>query len=184
MKPSFSLAIAASFLLLSGCNSQNLTREKALELITKQYPYPSVKGYYIFTDDPASSQAVIDAGMAANGYITVDKKLSLKRHPIITFTDKAKPFLLPVEEKEKADFIQRLRIAQEDIIDVTGIRLLGQGKKAIVEYTTQYKDLTPFAVLEKDKLITGKVNNRKAYLSLYDDGWRVEKNPGLDFMAE
>jgi hypothetical protein len=108
----------------------------------------------------------------------------LKKFSASYFTDKAKPFLLPVEEKDKADHIAKVRAAEEDIIAVNGIKMLGQGKKAIVEYTTQYKDLTPFAAMDKDKLIGGKENSRKAYFSRFDDGWRLEKKPGLAFMAE
>jgi len=184
MKKTSFLAAAFFLSLLIGCSSKTLSRENALELIKKQYPYPAVQVYSIFTADPAFSQKIIDAGLANEGLINVDKTPSFKIHPIITFTDKAKPFLLPVEEKDKADHIARVRAAEEDIIAVTGIKMLGQGKKAIVEYTTQYKDLTPFAAIDKDQLVGGKTNSKKAYFSLFDDGWRLEKKPGLDFMTE
>jgi hypothetical protein len=68
--------------------------------------------------------------LANEGLITVDKTPSFKIHPIITLTDKAKPFLLPLGEKDKADHIVRVRAAEEDIIAITGIKMLGQNKKS------------------------------------------------------
>lgn len=57
--------------------------------------------------------------------------------------------------------------------DVTGIKLIGEGKRAMVEYTINYEDVTPFSALIKTNF--NGVSTYTAYFSLYDDGWRLEK---------
>jgi len=183
MKRSYHLCVILFLQLLIGCHSNDLSRDKALALIKKEFPYPTVKGYYLFLGDPATTPKVTAASLDTSYYTIVVRKVPFSHENLIVLTDKSKPFLLPVEEKERADLINRVRTADEDIISVTGIKMLADGKKAIVDYTTQYKNLTPFSVLDKS-LIAGKDNDQKAYFSLYDDGWRLEKKPGLDFMGE
>jgi hypothetical protein len=47
------------------------------------------------------------------------------------------------------------------------------GKRAVAENTTGYKNLTPVATLNKERL-NGKTTH-KAYFALGDKGWRLEK---------
>jgi hypothetical protein len=172
------------YVSLSGCSSNDLSREKAFALIKKDYPYPNPTGYYIFTADPPAAQKVLASGLEEKGYVIVERKQRWQDigKPLIRFTEKSMPFFLPSAEQDKDSTVHRMRTGKEDIIAVTGIKLLAKGKKAIVEYTTQLGNLTPFSVLSD--LHPNQIQMQKAYFSLYDDGWRIEKKPGTDFLVE
>ncbi len=176
--------LAVFAIALSSCSSSELSRPNALELIKKEYKYPITTDWAIFTGDPAHAKKLLDAGLEQEGYVVVQRTQKMKDtgKPWISFTDKATQFLLPIKEEDKKYAIQKVRTGEEDIIAITGIKMLSKGRKAVVEYTTQYEQLTPFAVLAH--LQANKPNTRTAYFSLYDDGWRVERKPGLDFMGE
>lgn len=74
--------------------------------------------------------------------------------------------------------IQKVKLADEDLVEVTGIQTSSDGKTAVVEFTTALKNFTPLNELLARKL-TEKNASNKVNFALYDDGWRLEKNPGL-----
>lgn len=63
---------------------------------------------------------------------------------------------------------------------MTNIRKNGSGNKAVVDYSTAYKNVTPFAKLTT--IDFNKTKNNKAYFALGDEGWKLEKKPDIDFM--
>ena len=65
-------------------------------------------------------------------------------NPIISFTDKAKPFLLPVTDEDKKSKVQKVKIADEDLEEITGVQMLDGNKQAVVEYRTSYKHILRF----------------------------------------
>lgn len=160
-------------LFFSSCSSEKLDREKALKLIKEKALYPKPVSYNIFTADPLFAKRMIDAGLEEKGLLTVKRTLTLSEsgNPLIIFTDKAKPYLLETPEKDKAENIQLVKIADEDIGEVTGVKML-EGNRAEVEYTTTFKNVTLFSTLSKLKL--KKKETHKASFVLYDDGWRME----------
>lgn len=184
MKWLHTLPVLAALILLSSCSSHELSRQKAFELIKQAYNYPSVWDFEVFTADPDQAVKLLAAGLETNGYIVVKRTQRMMDvgKPIVTLTDKSTEFLMPAQATDKDYKIQRVRVGEIDIVEVTGVKMLGSGKKAVAEYTTQFKKLTPFAVLRG--LTPDKVNTEKAYFSLYDDGWRIEKKPGLEFLTE
>jgi hypothetical protein len=92
---------------------------------------------------------------------------------LLKFTDKAKPYLLSTPEAYKKSLIQKVKIADEDLVDVSGIHMNEGDKNAVAEYTTSYKNVNDFAPLvNKDYK---KQETKKAYFVLYDDGWKLEK---------
>lgn len=171
-----------AMLFITSCSSNTFTREKAKQMIEAEKMFPKPYTYNIFCGDPKHGLQAIDAGLETAGYVNVlkTKKYGDADKPWITFTDKSTPYLLPTPEKDKTYKIQLVKIADEEFVEITGLRL-GQSKKtAMVEYTTVYKNISPFSVLiEKDLKET---NQRKAYFALYDDGWRYVKKPGPEFI--
>lgn len=165
---------------VTSCSSNKFTREKAAELIKKNYP--QVSDWDIYCGDPQFAKKVLDTDLEKDGYLTVKRtqKFSEIGQPWIIFMDKAKPYFLTTPPEDKKSEIQKVKVADIEFREVTGMKLLADNKKAIVEYTALYKNITPFAILSKvdDK----KELRRTAYFSLYDDGWREEKKPDLDFM--
>jgi hypothetical protein len=159
--------------LFVACSSNKLDREKALKLLQEQRGYPKAVTYNIFIADPAYAKRMLDANLEKKGFVKIQRtqKLSEVGSPLISFTEKAEPYLQPQTDEDKKDNIQRVKIADELLDEVTGIQMLDD-KHAKVEYRTAYKNISPFSTLSKLKLdgtTTHEVN-----FSLYDDGWRIE----------
>jgi hypothetical protein len=172
-KPALILALIS--LLITGCTSGELTREEAFRLIQQSKLYPQVTSYDIYTGDPQQAKKLIDAGLERAGLITVQRtqKLSKGGNPFIRFTDKAQSYFLPTPESDRSSNIQKVKLADEELVEVTGIKTGQSEERVVVEYTTAYKNLTPFAVLVTPDF--KKHSTRRANFSLYDDGWRMEK---------
>lgn len=117
---------------------------------------------------------MIDAGLEDDGLLTVKRtqKLTEVGEPLIIFREKSHPYLITQTEEDRADRIQRVKIADEVIDQVTGIKMLEGGSRAIVEYNISFKNVSPFAKLSKKDLKNSEA--RKVSFSLYDDGWRIE----------
>lgn len=168
--------------ILGGCTSKELSREEALNLIRQEMHYPKVFDFEINRVDQNQARKVLDAELEAKGLVTVQRtqKLLDIGKPLIHFTDKAKPFFLPLPQNENPEKVQVVKLADEELAEVTGIKTSGNRKNAVVEYTTAYNDITPFAALVNRDFNKKEVH--KAYFSLYDEGWRYEKKPGVEFI--
>ena len=169
--------------LIQGCDfKQDLSREEALRQIKKERNYPKVVDYDVYCSDPGFGRKAIDAGLESAGLVTVLRiqKLGDLKQPLITFTPKAQSFLLATSEKDKAIDIQKVKLADEDVVEVTNIRTNESVNKAVVDYTTTFKNVTPFVKLTTADFNKTKAN--KAYFALGDEGWKLEKKPDLDFM--
>jgi len=167
----FTAAIA-----ISGCNnSPDLKKEEALQIINREMNYPREVNYEIFCSDPYHAKRLIDAGLETEGFVTVQKTQKLKNigKPLVQFMEKAKPYLLPVSDKEKALDVQKVKIAVEEIAGIDMYKDSNEGKTQLVVYTTVYKNATPFARLIKEDL-TGAREHR-AYFKLADKEWVLEK---------
>jgi len=186
MKPFHAGILCLFITIYASCSSSGLSREKAFAIIQKEMGYPKVSDWEIFTGDPKHAQKFLEAGLEQQGYGVVRKteRLMDMGKPYITLTEKSKEFWLPTKEEDKKYAIQLVRIAEETLVAVTGVKMLSSGKKAIVEYTTEFKKVTPFAALLPVPVTPDKANANKAYFSLYDDGWRLEQKPDMDFMVE
>jgi len=173
MKKILSLCIAA--LLLAACsNNQKLDRETALKVIKDSKTYPKIISYNIFISDPTFANRVLDAGLEETGLVVVKRtqKLDNVGQPIISFLANAEPYLLPQTEEDKSDGIQRIKIAEEDIVEVLGIQMCEGDIKAVADVKTSFKNISPFSKLSKLEL--NKMNMRKVSFVLYDDGWMIE----------
>lgn len=167
------IALLPIFLIVA-CSSEKLDRERALQLLQENHKSQSAT-YNIFTSDPTYAKRMLDAGLESDGLLKVQRTQNLNEagQPLITFTEKGKAYLVRQTEEDKKDNVQRVKIADEAIEEVTGIQEVEGEKKAVVEYTTTYKNATPFAKLSKLKL-DGKESHKSTFV-LYDDGWRLEK---------
>lgn len=171
MKNVIIMCITALFLVACS-NKEKLDRETALKLIEGGNTYPKVISYNIFVSDPAYAQRVLDAGLEELGLVVVQRarKLTDIGQPIISFTKKAEPYLLPQSDEDKTDGVQRVKIAEEVLEEVTGVQIDGENK-AIAKIKTSFMNVSPFSSLSKLELKTEKVD--KVNFELYDDGWRI-----------
>jgi len=170
----FTLILAGA--ILSGCNqAPKLTQDEALQIINKELKYPRVIDYDIFCSDPAQAKSLLDAGLEADGIVTVQKTQKLKDigKPLVQLTEKANTYLLLTSDKDKALDVQKVKVADEEVKDLS-INLDGENKNVIwVEYTTVYKNISPFSVLMKRNL--NEQVRHKVKFSLTDNGWILQK---------
>lgn len=167
-----------ALLLIVGCSS-GLSRSEAFELLEKEYPKELF--YQVYTGDLNHAQRMEKDGFVANGLVTVNTKVSFPDR-FIHFTNKANDLLLPTPENEKAREIQRVKTGEYHLLKITGIK--NTDKKAAVEYTIEVRNLTPFAKLHKKPLIDRQQKTRTAYFIKYDDGWRMDKTEGMEYLLE
>lgn len=164
-------------LAIFGCNpAQDLKKDEALQIISKELNYPRVIDYDVFCSDPEYAKKMLDAGLETEGLITVQKTQKLKDigNPLIQFTDKAKPYFLPTPDKDKENDVQKVKIADEEVEDVN-ISQDSENKNIVwVEYTAVYKNITPFSVLMKRNL--NEQVRHKVQFSLTDNRWVVQKS--------
>lgn len=162
-------------LFMASCSQVKvkLEKEEAVSAIRAAKSYPKVYEYEINMTDPASAKKLLDAGLEAEGLVTVDRTQKLKdaRQPIVHFTEKAKPYLIRIDEKY--DNVQVVKVADMDLAEVTGIQLQNDNKSATVDYTVAYKNITPFAKLMKRDLSEKKT--QRTSLSYFDTGWKLDK---------
>lgn len=171
MKPIAKHAIAVA-LLMAGCGPEELTRPEALQILKQENAYPKVIDYPLFCSDGKIANKVAASSLVNDGYVVMAEKRSIEA-PFFTFTEKAAPFLLAISDKEREFDIQKVRLADEVLVEVTGISTDEGGKNATVLYTTRFENISPFAILLENPL---KIDHsRKAYFRLYDDGWRIEQ---------
>lgn len=170
------IIFTAAFIFLLGCSdNKELSKEEAMSLIKKEMNYPKIVDHDIYCGDPEFAKKMIDAGLEKQGLVTIQytRKLSDADKPIIEFSDKAQPHLLPSPEKDQTVNIQKVILAEELLQVVTSIKIMNDGKSAVADYTTTYSNVTPFSVLVHNDF--KKANTHQVNFALYDDGWRLEK---------
>lgn len=165
--------LGLAIVLMASCSQTKLAKEEAASIIRSEKNYPKVYEYEVNVSDPASARKLLDAGLEAEGLVTIDKTQKLKDagQPIVHFTEKAKPYLVRIDEKY--DNVQVVKVADMDLAEVTGIKILEDNKTATVEYTVAYKNITPFAKLMKRDLSEKKTE--RATLSHFNTGWKLDK---------
>jgi hypothetical protein len=165
--------LGVAVFLLASCGQVKLDKDQAAAVIRTARQYPKALEYDVNMTDPVSARKLLDAGFEEEGLVTIDKtqKLIDIGKPIVHFTEKAKPYLIRLDPKY--DNVQVVKVADMDLGEITGIQLLAEEKRAIVEYTIQYKNINPFAKLLQRDLT--KPTTQRAGLSFFDSGWKMDK---------
>ena len=171
----FTLILAG--VILFGCNhAPKLTQDEALQIINKELKYPRVIDYDIFCSDPVHAKSLLDAGLETSGMVTVQKTQKLKDigKPLVQLTEKANPYLLLTPDKDKALDVQKVKVADEEVKDLS-LNPDSENKNIVwVEYTSVYKNITPFSVLMKRNL--NESARHKVQFSLIDNRWILQKS--------
>jgi hypothetical protein len=170
MKGLFAMTIVS--LCSIGCSTNELTRDKAADILKKDFPKPYE--FKLYTSVPEQAKLAFDSELEEQGLITVVRVQEVADigKPFIHFTEKAQPYLLETSEEDIRRNIQIVKIADVEFGEVTGVKSDASGKTAIVEFTTELTNLTPFAGLMPRKIKKTTANNTATF-SLYDDGWRL-----------
>ncbi len=173
-----SLIILFVACIITGCGPKQLDKQVAFDVIKKGLGYPRLLDYDIYCGDPEYARKIQKAGLDKGGLVTVSQtqKLSEVGKPLIQFSPKAQTYLLSTDEKDKALSIQKVKLADEDILEIVSIGDDKNSNAKVVEYTTGYKSVTPFASLINQDFTATK--SHKAYLSIHDGSWQIEKTKG------
>lgn len=162
-------------IIFSGCNNApELKQEEAAQLIRMELRYPKVIDYDIYCSDPTHAKKLLDAGLEENGIAIIQKTQKLKDvgDPLITFTDRAKPYFLPTPDKDKKLDIQKVKIADEVITEIKILETVDQ--TTTVEFTSSYKNITPFAPLLKTNFKESKKHT--VHFVSSDKGWVLQQS--------
>lgn len=139
-------AIASAFLLFVACTSTDLDKDVALKILQEQKGYPKTIDAEIYIADPVSAKRLIDAGLEKEGYVKIahTQKLMDVGKPMVSFTEKAKPYLIPQTEEDRKNNVQRVKVAEQIVDEVVNVKMEEDGNSALVEYKSLLKDKTPF----------------------------------------
>jgi hypothetical protein len=96
----------------------------------------------------------------------------------VTFTSKAEFYLLERLKKDKANDVQKVKFADTELVEVNNIRTNKAGNKAVVNYATAFKHVTPFATIKVDDFFN-KTKTNKACFAFGDEGWKLENKPDI-----
>lgn len=180
-------------LFLCACNRNDLSRQEAAELISRQQNLPStqtiVLGRYIKKSwsspgsgfMPPVTVCVVEGGET---YSDAQQRLAdwqskglistgeTEEHSgacnylwaTTSLTDEGKKYLV-----KESDGVHEVKAYDLAFGEVTGIQINEQFKVAEADYTLKKTNITPFA-----SNISPEPTNGKATFALFDDGWRIK----------
>lgn len=135
-----------SILFITACGSKDLDKATALKLLEEQGKYPKTIETDIYIADPVDATKLLKSGLEKEGYVKIiqNQKLADVGKPLIRFTEKAKPFLIPQTDKDRKNNIQRVKVAEEFVKEILNVKMEDDGQSALVEYKSLLKGKTPF----------------------------------------
>jgi hypothetical protein len=170
--------------LLSSCNeSKNLDRDKAAEIIRKDYNFPEVyrEEFWYGAHDYNDSDYTGLQKLEEKGLITIEsyKFWTGAIYHRASITDLMSKYMIKNDRGTVLGFVSHTINLRE----VTGVSLNEEKNKAEVEYIEYVDRVTPIGAFKLrkslDKLKEGI--KKKVSLTLFDDGWRVSSEKKSDW---
>ncbi|WP_432221799.1 hypothetical protein ACRASX_14880 [Flavobacterium sp. TMP13] len=178
MKNSLLIVLSVSFFWM-GCTEKKLDQKTAQEMIVSELQFPIIGDYDLFCNDPQHAKRVIDLGLEKQGLVTVKRTLKiLDPSPLVSFTNRAAPFLLETSSEDKSYSIHKVKVWEEHFGQITSIITNTTKNVTIVDYTV-LRTNTVFAVLYGRDL--KKEMQRTAYFYLSENGWKIVKRADVEF---
>lgn len=158
---------------LISCNKKELTKDQALSLIEQQGRFPYIHSYQIYFKDSEDGKRAINAGLEKEGLVKVERnrKSGNNEGNVIEFTEAAKAYFME-PDKGQLSSVQRVKVAEEILEEVTSLEIGEEGKTAKATYTTKFIKVTPFAKLERKDFDEHRPHQVKFVQD--KNGWRVE----------
>lgn len=172
-KQTFTLYIL-SFIVIS-CGSGKLEESQVKQLLEQAKAYPLVVEHRLFCNDTETAKRVHTKGLAELGLVTANLTHTLADigKPLISFTEKAKPYLLTTSDTLRSIDVQKVKIGEEQFHGVVRIQYTSSGDRALVTYTITVEQVTPFAVM-LEKPIEGE-QVRETSFTRTERGWEWDK---------
>jgi len=161
--------LVMSCLILTGCSG--LSENQVEQILTEKQVYPKIVESVVFCNDGHTAEKVIAAGLVRDGFVTAQLKHTAADigKPLVYFTDKAKPYLLPTSDTLRSFDAQKIRVATEYLARVVKVEVSASGNSAVVDYVTVIKDQTPLAVLYGQDL--GGEHPRRTFFTRANGAW-------------
>ena len=155
--------------VLAGCS--DLSSEDIEMILKSEKAYPRTIEMKLFCNNEITAREVTEKNLVRDGYVTAQLSHTPADigKPLVYFTEQAQPFLIPTDDTLKSFDIQRIKVADEVLKHVRNIEINPQGNKAVVDYTTEFVNLTPFIVLYQD--VTGE-QQRRTFFTKEGDLWK------------
>ncbi|MGC3943747.1 MAG: hypothetical protein QM762_04265 [Chryseolinea sp.] len=156
-------------LLLTGCSDLDNSRVEAI--LTTESAYPRTVDIRVYCNDQTAAREVVDKNLARHGYVTAQLVRTPENigKPLISFTEQANPFLIPTDDTLRSIDVQRVRVADEVFRHVRNIEINPKGDKAVVDYSTELINHTPFIVLYQQTIAGEQL--RRTFFTKKDDQW-------------
>lgn len=169
--------LCIGLLMLSSC-SDELTRDKAENILTETFNYPYAE-FHQFNVEKNRLQATTPAHvneLAEMGLVDRVPYTSKYGHNYYqsAYSEKAKQYLKPNTTLTTSGYLTGdFAVGTVNIKEVTGIQFNEDKTKATVEYSTYRDNFTPFSNRSSYDEWRSEIKNESVEFSLYDDGWRV-----------
>jgi hypothetical protein len=194
----FLLSALSMILVFSvGCSKNELSRDKAKDIIVKQLRFPIIKSGELRFGSKTTPNLHLEAleAMAREGVISykhLGEKFLSGDEVSVSLTEEGKKYAIGDAEVIKTGTfaganLVKVKLCEQQFVEVTGIALSEGKKEAEVDFTWKYSNVTPFGKnweergfggsfslsSSKKEFTDGKLNPEKVHMKLYDDGWRL-----------
>lgn len=171
-RSSLPIIAAASIAVLSSCSgNNNLSNDDIATIFKEKNVYPRTVEGKVFCNDETVAKQIQDTNLDDEGYLTV--QLTHTKDDIgqslIHFTEKAKPYLIQKADSVESIEIQLVKMADETFAKVDDVLYSNKGNTAIVDYTVNVDNVSPFAIL-LPKQLTKTQSYRTSFIRT-DEGW-------------
>jgi hypothetical protein len=175
LSPMTLLLTGVAAFCLTGCTSSTLSEREALRLLNEGNTYPRVVDYSIYCGSTEAAKKATATSLIASGYLTVNLQHAVADvgKPLISFTEKSQPYLMPTSDTAKSIHVQNVKLADETLGEITGITMDENGTHAVVEYTTSFENPSPFVVLLENGF--QKNQRRKTFFTRNGKVWQWDK---------
>lgn len=162
----------AGVVFLARCTDEELTSEEVKRLLLEEKAYPAVVEYKIFCGSENDAERLHALGLADDSLVVAQLAHTTGDvgKPLISFTEKAKPYLVATSDTLRAIDVQKVKIADEQLDDIVNITISQDRKNAAVGYTTHLENFTPFRVLLQNRL--QQKQRRTTYFIFQNGRWR------------
>lgn len=155
--------------ILISCS--DLDNSRVEELLRTESAYPRVVDIRVYCNDQSTAREVVDKNLARHGYVKarlVHTPDDIGK-PLITFTEQAAPYLVETNDTLRSIDIQRVKVADEVFRHVRNIEISPKGDRAVVDFSTELVNRTPFIVLFQQNIAGEQL--RRTFFTKKDDRW-------------
>lgn len=143
-------------------------------ILAESNVYPLTVQLRVYCNDQETARKAVETNLVRDGFVTAQIQRSSGNlgEPLVQFTERAKPYLLVTNDTLRSIDVQLVKIADEVFGHVKQVEVSPSGQKAVVDYTVQTINRSPFAALYTQSL-EGEQKRRTFFTKSADnDTWK------------